>query len=115
MTLLFRAHGTSVLLTGDIGVDEERTMINEELLSDIDVLQVPHHGGNTSTSQALLEVTKPEVAIISVGQNNDYGHPHMDVLERIVSFGATVWRTDVHGDVRIKITENGYRVSGHAL
>jgi competence protein ComEC len=91
---------TSMLLTGDAGIEEE----SEWEVGDIDILKVGHHGSDTSTGQELLDRIQPEVAIMSVGKNNDYGHPSTFVVERLQRNGAKVYRTDLDGTVRIKTT-----------
>ncbi|MBP9827603.1 MBL fold metallo-hydrolase [Patescibacteria group bacterium] len=89
----------AMLLTGDAGVEQEREIVNS--LPDIDVLKVGHHGSRTSTSAELLEAAKPEIAIIPAGKDNDYGHPHPDVVDRLLEYGVTVYQTNLHGDIRI--------------
>ncbi len=91
---------TSMLLTGDAGIKEEQDWIMSSL-PHVDVLKVGHHGSRTSTSSELLESITPDVGIISVGKDNDHGLPDEDVLERLSSFGVTIYRTDVHKDVRM--------------
>jgi len=92
------------------------------LVGDIDVLKVAHHGSNTSTNQALLDATTPEVAIISVGDGNDFFHPHPSVTQRLLDSGVTVYQTErgwldldgpvvAGGDVTIEVDEDGeYRI-----
>lgn len=62
-----------------------------------DVLKVAHHGSNQASSEKFLNSVKPEFAIISCGANNDYGHPHKELLERLDKLGIKVYRTDVDG------------------
>ncbi len=95
---------TSMLLTGDAGTEEEV----EWNVGDINILKVGHHGSDTSTSQDFLERTNPEVAIISVGEGNDYGHPSTFVVDRLERAGAVVYRTDQHGSVRVKVVGDEY-------
>ena len=65
----------------------------------LDALVVGHHGSRNSTGLDLLEATRPEVAIISVGENNPYGHPAVETLNRLIEFGCKVYRTDLHGTI----------------
>lgn len=95
---LFQYGETTILLTGDAGIAEE----NQWGVGDIDVLKVGHHGSDTSSSQAFIDKIKPEIAIISVGEGNDYGHPSSFILERLKRAGATVFRTDLNGSIRVK-------------
>jgi competence protein ComEC len=64
------------------------------LVGDIDVLKVAHHGSATSTNEAFIEETDPELAIISVGDGNDYGHPDEEVVQRLIDSGAEVYQTE---------------------
>ena len=79
-------------------------MGKSELLSSypnlsIDVLKVGHHGSRTSSSSGFLDQITPEVAIISVGRNNRFGHPHKEVLERLEERNIAIFRTDIHGAI----------------
>ena len=98
---------TSYLFTGDIGKEIEET-VNWE---DIDVLKVAHHGSRYSSSKEFLSETMPEVAVISCGRDNDYGHPHEEAVQRIESAGAEIYRTDKQGTIYIKSDGNKYDVS----
>lgn len=95
------------LFTGDAEV------ANEKLRSwdDIDVLKVAHHGSRTSSSEEFLEQVKSEYAIISCGQNNDYGHPHQEVMDRLK--GAKIYRTDEEGT--ILVTSDGENLEFESL
>ncbi|MDP3764379.1 MAG: MBL fold metallo-hydrolase [bacterium] len=86
------------LLTGDMDEVLEKELIKSNIVSDVDVLKIGHHGSKTSTSEALLKITKPEEAIIQVGKNS-YGHPTPLVLDRLNKFGVKVFRNDQLGDV----------------
>jgi competence protein ComEC len=66
-----------------------------------DVLKVGHHGSKTSTSQEFVEKVSPEIAVISVGQNNNYGHPSEQTLDVLEKYDITVLRTDLIGDIKI--------------
>ncbi len=102
IVLLLSYGETTVLLTGDAGVDEEASFLVN--LSHVDVLKAGHHGSRTSTSTALLDVITPDVAILSVGKDNTYGHPHADVVARLERFGVLMLRTDRDGDIRLTST-----------
>jgi competence protein ComEC len=93
------------LLTGDIEKDIEQCLVSRWPVDRLrsDALKVPHHGSKTSSSQEFLEAVNPQVAVISAGQDNRYGHPHPEVLERLKYF--SVYRTDRDG--RIKISTDG--------
>lgn len=98
IVLLLTYGETSVLLTGDAAFDEESEILSD-ITEPIDVLKVAHHGSVTSTSQKFLEATSPQYAIISVGADNDYGHPAAATLERLITRGIKIFRTDLDGDI----------------
>lgn len=90
--------GAWLLMPGDAEAPAEEEMEKAGVYSDIDVLHVAHHGSSSGTSAAMLAATKPEVAVISAGAENAYGHPDADVLERLDAAGSKVWRTDIGWD-----------------
>jgi competence protein ComEC len=89
------------LLMGDSDEVVESRVVSSDLVSDIDILKVGHHGSKTSTAIGLLNLAKPEEAVISVG-NNSYGHPAANVLSNLFNVGAEIFRTDEVGDVVYK-------------
>ena len=101
-SLVLRAEyrGLSVLFTGDADESVEKLLLqgNAARLSAM-VLQVGHHGAATSSSSEFLQAVSPSVAVISCGAGNRYGHPDGRVLERLRGIGATVYRTDLEGDI----------------
>ena len=72
-----------------------------------DVLKVSHHGSSTSSEMAFLKAVSPKVAVISVGRNNRFGHPHDEVLERLEYLGIPVARTDEGGAIKVVFDETG--------
>jgi competence protein ComEC len=99
------------LLTGDAYKDVERDIASG--LGPIEVLKVGHHGSDTSTDSLMLERTRPELALISVGRSNRYGHPAPAVLGRLERSGAHVLRTDREGTLSVLAREDGtYSVTG---
>ncbi len=76
---------------------------NEEarLWNDVDVLKVGHHGSSTSTSEDFLAQTKPEVALISLGEGNEYGHPHKETMKALNEIDASIYRTDLQGTIHV--------------
>lgn len=99
LCVLFQAENCDILITGDRSASGERELLQYITLPDLEVLVVGHHGSKTSTCQELLVQTQPEVAIISVGIDNHYGHPSDEVLERLTDFGCIVYRTDQDGTI----------------
>lgn len=92
---------TTFLFTGDAYKSVERKLVNGGVIVESDVLKVGHHGSKTSTSRELLEQVMPEIAVISVGRENRYGHPYNEVLELLAEYGIKVLRTDQAGDIKI--------------
>jgi competence protein ComEC len=97
--------GVRFLFMGDAPAEVERAVVVEPLV--VDVLKVGHHGSLTSSDRGFLESTLPSVALLSVGRGNRYGHPASEVLERLESIGAEVWRTDVSGSVVVRVSRAG--------
>ncbi|MCR5328646.1 MAG: ComEC/Rec2 family competence protein [Saccharofermentans sp.] len=90
---------TAVLFTGDIGFSTEEILIGAGIDLNCDILKVAHHGSKYSTSDIFIEACSPELAVISVGRNNFYGHPTPETLDRLESYGCGVFRTDEEGAV----------------
>ncbi len=94
-----------VLLTGDIGEEQEDKLIQyQEAICDIEVLVVAHHGSRYSSSGKFLKITKPQVALISAGQDNSYGHPHAEVVKRLKEVGSEIRCTAWEGMVDFNFT-----------
>jgi competence protein ComEC len=108
VVLLVRYGEFEALLTGDAPVEVEEAIL-DDLPSELEVLKIGHHGSNTSTSPLLLARTSPELAVISVGVRNRYGHPHAEVVSRIIEAGARVLRTDLSGNIVIRTRRSGLR------
>ena len=91
IVLLLTFGNVSYLLTGDAET-KELNAIRADMHAT--VLKAGHHGSKTSTTQTLLKKISPSVTVISCGKNNDYGHPHAEVLKMLKSVNSTVYRTD---------------------
>jgi competence protein ComEC len=91
----------SFLFTADIREEVEFELIGQRANLKSTVLKVSHHGSKTSTSQQFLTAVDPEVAVISVGEDNPFGHPHSEVMERLIDrLGEdNVYRTDEDGTI----------------
>ena len=100
LVLELRYGAFNALLTGDI-VPPSTDYAAEGLSSSVTVLKVPHHGSKNGLTEKLLEVTKPKVAVISVGKDNRYGHPHREVLEALERWNLKTLRTDQEGEVEV--------------
>ena len=87
------------LLPGDIEKKVEADLVREHSAIDADFLKVPHHGSKTSSIEAFVTAVNPRVAVVSVGENNQFGHPVEDVVERYARAGVRFLRTDRDGEV----------------
>ncbi|WP_407269503.1 DNA internalization-related competence protein ComEC/Rec2 [Radiobacillus sp. PE A8.2] len=91
--------GKRWLFTGDIGVDEEKSIVATYPRLQIDVLKVAHHGSNSSTSEQFLKKMDPKIALISAGQTNRYGHPHQEIVDLLTKNEVVMLRTDEQGAI----------------
>ncbi len=100
--VIWLSHGAvDFLLTGDAEWEVENTLLSTGGDLSAEVLKVGHHGSNTSSYGAFLDAVQPEVAVISVGADNTYGHPSQVVLDRLAARGVDTYRTDLDGTVTI--------------
>ena len=95
---------TSIILTGDATVETEKIILDKYSKTSLasDILKIGHHGSRTSTSASFVQTVAPTYALISNGKDNNYGHPHQDTLDTLVSFGAKIFRTDLLGTIIMK-------------
>ncbi|WP_151735945.1 ComEC/Rec2 family competence protein [Paenibacillus tengchongensis] len=109
-------NGYSFLFTGDMDKAAETEIVEAAELAGIsaansvEVLKAAHHGSKTSTGAGWLQFWQPKTAVISAGVNNLYGHPNSEVLERLAAAGIRVFRTDLHGEIQIRVEEEGIRL-----
>ena len=109
----FNSLDFSILFTGDIEEIAEKRLC--ELYSGTDkleafVLKVAHHGSKTSSTEEFLELVKPKIALIGVGKNNNFGHPNIDVIERLENMGSKIYRTDNCGEIIIRINREKLQI-----
>jgi competence protein ComEC len=90
-----------LLLTGDAGKSVWFNLSSGGGLSSCFLLKVPHHGSKNGLDEILLSQTLPKVAVISVGQNNSYGHPHKEILDLLEKYNIRILRTDKNGTIEI--------------
>lgn len=101
------SYGTQdILLTGDASSAIEAKLIAQQMPLDSEVLKVGHHGSKHSTSAAFLQAVRPQLAILSVGAKNRYGHPAPRVVEALEKLGVTIFRTDELGDIFVSCNKN---------
>ena len=101
--------GRTLLLTGDVEVEAQDALLRKESLLRADVLKVPHHG-SAYQSPAFLRAVHASVGVISVGRDNDYGHPSPALLHELDRLGIRTERTDLDGDVAVTVAEGGLNV-----
>ena len=89
------------LFTGDAEQEAEVSILVQNVvpLAEVEILKVGHHGSRTSSSQAFLDIIKPEIAIYMAGTDNRYGHPHEETISALQDIGADVYGTDTDGTI----------------
>ncbi len=92
---------TKVLLTGDAEAAGERAMLATGLPLQANIYKAGHHGANNASSERFLDQVRPQLVIVSAGADNRFGHPHIDLLNRVAARGAKVLRTDTLGTIEI--------------
>ena len=91
--------GKSFLFTGDSSEQAEADMIEAGEDLKAYVLKIGHHGSSTATTKAFLQAVNPQVAVISCGKDNSYGHPHEETMQRLQEKAMTIYRTDEDGTI----------------
>ncbi|MEW6066021.1 beta-lactamase [Desulforamulus profundi] len=99
---------SSFLLTGDAEGTSEQEMLKKGYNLKAEVLKIGHHGSSSSTGEQFLKAVSPKMAVISVGQNNDYGHPHRETLQKLAAAQIKVYRTSQAGT--IVMTSDGKKI-----
>ena len=97
--------GAAVLIPGDAGKSAERQLLSTELAEPVDALVVGHHGSDTASSSLFLQSATPAVAVISVGEDNIYGLPNENALERLSLYCGELRRTDEEGHIILTLGE----------
>lgn len=108
LVLWVKYFDTSFLITGDIEARAEKEIIKTYDI-ECDVLKVPHHGSSTSSSKKFLDAANPTYAIISSGEDNSYGHPHYEVLERLENDDIRIYNTAHDGNITFYLNYDGIR------
>jgi competence protein ComEC len=101
----------AMLLTGDAEVPAERYLLDRAVHLSSQVLKVGHHGSRTSTSPAFVAAVRPAIAVISVGADNRFGHPHPATLRTLADAAVVVYRTDRDGAIRLETGGHNWRVT----
>jgi competence protein ComEC len=110
LVLKLESDDASVLFTGDIEKEAEDDILFLGRRLKSDIIKVPHHGGRTSSSEDFINAVSPEIAVISAGRGNSFGHPHKETLRRYERAGARVFRTDMNGAVTISRSRDSYHI-----
>jgi competence protein ComEC len=108
LCLLVEQQDFSLLLTGDVEGEGERFLqqaITKHGLEHLTILKAAHHGSDNSTTESFLSQTNPDIAVISCGEDNPYGHPHPDLLERLRQADVLTLMTPQTGAVRFKVQD----------
>ena len=110
VVLWIQVYNVTFLLAGDSEAPAESSIIAAGYGRGSTVLKVGHHGSQTSTSTEYLDAVGPEIAVISVGEGNRYDHPHQETLDKLTLESIAVYRTDLHGTVKITTDGGDYTV-----
>jgi len=111
---VLKVNGYRIALPGDMGEEMEKELIEEGLLEPIDIINVSHHGSNTSSSEEFVNVIRPSIAYFSCGKNNIYKHPSEIVVKRYEEYGAKIFISHEYGVLSLNLdnskslTYNGY-------
>lgn len=101
---------SSFLLMGDAEVETEESILQSGMEVNGDVLKVGHHGSNTATSDHFLTTVSPSIAIVSAGEDNPYGHPHQETLDKLISNQITTYGTYQSGTITISANSTSIQV-----
>lgn len=99
----FNCSGLAVLASGDAPSAREDELIETQNNLKTDILKISHHGSKYSSASGFLDSIDPQLAIISVGKNNPYQHPHQELIDRLNQGAINFWRTDINGSVKVYV------------
>ncbi len=108
LVVKIKGRNKSFLFPGDVEEEAEEDLLSLGEWLKSDVIKVPHHGGKTSAYKPFFESVSPEVAVISSGRYNSFGHPHKETLDALQ--GVSIFRTDTDGAVKIQESEKGLEI-----
>lgn len=110
IVLLLKIYNYQILLMADASKENEKEILNEYNLQNIDILKLGHHGSNTSTSEELILKTNPKECVISVSLNNKYNHPSIETIELLDKYKAKYYETSKYGTIKYIINENSIKL-----
>ena len=110
--IYFEFNNCKFLFMGDAGIEREKDILGKYNLRNIDFIKIGHHGSNTSSSKEFINSINPKYSLISVGNNNRYGHPKKSVLDTLGN--SKIYRTDLDGSIMFKIKKNKLRIETYS-
>ena len=109
LVLKTEINGTEFLFTGDIEAEDEKYLMNSDI--ECDIIKIPHHGSKTSSTEAFIEAVNADIAVIEAAEDNIYGFPHEEVVERLNNNGCDIYVTGKDGAVTVYCRDNKYEIS----
>jgi len=106
IVLFVELGGLKWLFMGDLEMKGELKLIGKYQKLKTDVVKIGHHGSKTSSTEDFIQTIQPAIAVISVGENNSYGHPAPEVMSRLYDHRIKIYRTDEGGAIRYIFTKN---------
>jgi len=103
---MLTVYETKVLLTGDAEIEVENLLLEYDI--DADIYKAGHHGSRSSSSTEFLKEVTPSLVIITAGEDNSYGHPHQEAVDRLSAYTDEIYGTWISGDIVITINYEGY-------
>ncbi len=110
LAIMVRNGERKFLFTGDMEESAEKRLLRDKIILKCDVLKVGHHGSSSSSSLSFLKKASPQIGVISCGEDNSYGHPHKEILERFSTQKIKIYRTDTQGDITFYVENEKIRV-----
>lgn len=110
LVLLLEYLDFKILLTGDIEKEVESYLLKDDSLKNLDIIKIAHHGSITSSGEEFIQHIKPKNAIFTLGKNNLFGHPDIEVIKRYKNMNTSIYRTDEMGQIRVKISKRGIKI-----
>lgn len=111
LSVRFTYGDVSFVFTGDAYKNEEQMILNRDFSIEADFLQLGHHGSNTSSDPSFIEAVDPVYAIYSAGEDNQYGHPHAEVVNYFEKTDIKLLGTDVHGTITVTTDGKSFTVT----
>ena len=103
----------TILFTGDIEEETEKVLVqkykNTNTLKS-DILKVAHHGSKSSSIQEFLDLVKPKIALIGVGEDNKYGHPDNNTIKKLENINCKIYRTDKMGEIILVNNKSAFNI-----